>query len=270
MIAGLQGVNENGDITTLGRGGSDTSAVALAAILKCECRIYTDVDGIYNVDPRVYADAKPLKYISYEEMMEMAHLGAGVMETRAVEIGKKYGVTIFVGKSLSEVGGTYIMEKSYGLEDKLVTGISITKEILVITISNIDYVSSKVAKIFEITTACGLNINMITQNINKHNSLELSFSVAFNEKYLLDQAIEKIQKGFSSAEIDSSDDLGMISVVGVGMINNSGVAGKFFSGLSIAGINFYQVSTSEISISCSIKREFLNKAVEVTAKEFDL
>jgi aspartate kinase len=270
LIAGFQGINEEGDITTLGRGGSDTSAVALAAILRCECRIYTDVDGIYNVDPRVYPDAKLLEYISYEEMMEMSHLGAGVMETRAVEIGKKYGVIIYVGKSLCEDGGTYIMEKSYGLEDKLITGISITKEILVVTISNLEYSSEKIAKIFTVTTEFGLNINMISQNINKRNMLGISFSAPFNEKYLLDEAIEKIKKEIPEAEIDLIDNLGMISVVGVGMANNTGVASKFFSILSKEGINFYQVTTSEISMSCSIDRQCINKAVEVTAKEFNL
>ncbi|MDR1832241.1 MAG: aspartate kinase [Fusobacteriaceae bacterium] len=270
LVAGFQGINEAGDITTLGRGGSDTSAVALAASLRCECRIYTDVDGIYSVDPRIYPDAKPLSHISYEEMMEMALLGAGVMETRAVEIGKKYGVIIYVGKSLSESGGTYIMEKGYGLEDKLITGISVTKEILVASISNVAYSVQTIAKIFDITTEAGININMITQNITKDNILELSFSVAVNEKYLLDQAVEKLKKDLPRATVSFADNLGMISVVGVGMANSTGVASRFFSALSAAGVNFYQVTTSEISISCSIDRENLNKAVQVTAKAFNL
>ncbi|MDR1835402.1 MAG: aspartate kinase [Fusobacteriaceae bacterium] len=270
LVAGFQGINEEGDITTLGRGGSDTSAVALAAILRCECRIYTDVDGIYSVDPRVYKDAKPLSHISYEEMMEMSLLGAGVMETRAVEIGKKYGVIIYVGKSLSESGGTYIMEKGYGLEEKLITGISITKEILVAGISNIKYSSETIAKIFQITTDAGININMITQNISKDSILELSFSVAVNEKYLLDQAVAKLKRDLPEATISFAENLGMISVVGVGMANSTGVASRFFSALSKAGVNFYQVTTSEISISCSIDRENINKAVEVTAKAFNL
>ena len=270
LITGFQGINEDGDITTLGRGGSDTTAVALAAELKCECKIYTDVDGIYNIDPRIYSDAKPLKYISYEEMMEMAHLGAGVMEPRAVEIGKKYGVPIFVGRSLNEEGGTYIVEKSYGLEDKLVTGISVVKEILVATIVNLEHSSEKTAGIFSITEKFGLNVNMILQNINKNGKSEISFSVSYSEKNLLDNTIEEIQKIYEDVEVKIDDNLGMISVVGVGMVNNSGVAGKFFSALSNVGINFYQVTTSEISISCSIDKENINKAVEVTAKEFEI
>ena len=270
LVTGFQGINEAGDITTLGRGGSDTSAVALAVALKCECRIYTDVEGIYSVDPRVYPEAKFLDKISYEEMMEMANLGAGVMETRAVELGKKYNIPIFVGKSLSKTGGTYIMEKNIAMEDKLVTGVSITKEIIVTTISNIPFSSENVAEIFSTIDSCGLNINMITQNINKHIKVEISFSCQASEKYLLEQVTEKIKERFSTCEIELNENLGMISIVGVGMINNSGIAGKFFSVLSKNGVNFYQVTTSEISISCSIDRENIQRAVEAVGREFSL
>lgn len=270
LVTGFQGINEAGDITTLGRGGSDTSAVALAVALKCECRIYTDVEGIYSVDPRVYPEAKFLDKISYEEMMEMANLGAGVMETRAVELGKKYNIPIFVGKSLSKTGGTYIMEKNIAMEDKLVTGVSITKEIIVTTISNIPFSSENVAEIFSTIDSCGLNINMITQNINKHMKVEISFSCQASEKYLLEQVTEKIKGRFSTCEIELNENLGMISIVGVGMINNSGIAGKFFSVLSRNGVNFYQVTTSEISISCSIDRENIQRAVEAVGREFSL
>lgn len=270
LVTGFQGINEAGDITTLGRGGSDTSAVALAVALKCECRIYTDVEGIYSVDPRVYPEAKFLDKISYEEMMEMANLGAGVMETRAVELGKKYNIPIFVGKSLSKTGGTYIMEKNIAMEDKLVTGVSITKEIIVTTISNIPFSSENVAEIFSTIDSCGLNINMITQNINKYMKVEISFSCQASEKYLLEQVTEKIKGRFSTCEIELNENLGMISIVGVGMINNSGIAGKFFSVLSRNRVNFYQVTTSEISISCSIDRENIQRAVEAVGREFSL
>lgn len=270
IVAGFQGINEWGDITTLGRGGSDTSAVALAASLNCVCRIYTDVEGIYSIDPRIYPNAKFLDKISYEEMMEMANLGAGVMETRAVELGKKFNIPIFVGKTLSETGGTYIMEKNAALEEKLVTGISITKEIIVTNISNIKYSAEKVADVFTAINSCGLNINMISQNITKEGTVEISFSCQLSEKYLLDQVIEKIKTMFAEAVAEYRDNLGMISVVGVGMINNSGIAGRFFSALSRAGVNFYQVTTSEISISCSVERENIQKAVQAAAEEFCL
>lgn len=270
IVAGFQGVNENGDITTLGRGGSDTSAVALAVALKCECRIYTDVDGIYSVDPRLYSKAKFLEKISYEEMMEMANLGAGVMETRAVELGKKFNIPIFVGRSLSETGGTYIMEKNIALEEKLVTGISVTKEIIMTTISNIPFSSQNIAKIFSTIDSCGLNINMITQNLNRYMRVEISFICQASEKYLLEQVIEKVKREFPESNIELGENLGMLSIVGVGMINNSGIAGKFFSSLSNNDVNFYQVTTSEISISCSIDRENIQRAVEAVAQEFSL
>ena len=270
IVAGFQGINEKGDITTLGRGGSDTSAVALAASLKCQCRIYTDVDGIYNVDPRIYSKAKLLKEISYEEMMEMSNLGAGVMETRAVEIGKKFDIPIFVGKTLSETGGTYIMNRSTALEEKLVTGISIAKDILITTILNIPYSSEKIAEIFTAVDNYGLNINMITQNILRDGTTEISFSCQASEKYLLNQVIKRVEEIFPEADIEYREGLGMISVIGVGMINNSGIAGRFFSALSKAGVNFYQVTTSEISISCSIDREKIEQAVNAAAEEFCL
>ncbi len=270
IVAGFQGINEKGDITTLGRGGSDTSAVALAASLKCQCRIYTDVDGIYNVDPRIYSKAKLLKEISYEEMMEMSNLGAGVMETRAVEIGKKFDIPIFVGKTLSETGGTYIMNRSTALEEKLVTGISIAKDILITTILNIPYSSEKIAEIFTAVDNYGLNINMITQNILRDGTTEISFSCQASEKYLLNQVIKRVEEIFPEADIEYREGLGMISVIGVGMINNSGIAGRFFSALSKAGVNFYQVTTSEISISCSIDRGMIEQAVNAATEEFCL
>ena len=261
IVAGFQGINESGDITTLGRGGSDTSAVALAAALKCECRIYTDVEGIYSVDPRIYKNAKLLDKISYEEMMEMAHLGAGVMETRAVELGKKFNIPIFVGRSLSEAGGTYIMERDSALEEKLVTGLSVANEIIVTTISNIEYSSKKIADIFSTINSCGLNINMITQNINRNRKTDISFSCTLGEKYLLDQVVKQIKSKYPEIEIEYE---------GIGMINNSGIAGRFFSALSNAGVEFYQVTTSEISISCSVDRNLINRAVESAAIEFGL
>lgn len=269
IVAGFQGINDHGDITTLGRGGSDTSAVALAASLNCECRIYTDVEGIYSVDPRLYKNAKFLDKISYEEMMEMANLGAGVMETRAVEIGKKYDIPIFVGKTLSETGGTWIMDMNDILEDKLVTGISVTREIIVTTLSQIEYSSERIAKIFTIINEVGLNINMISQNVTNDGKAKISFSCVEGERYLLEQAITKIKQDIE-CELDYKDDMAMLSIVGVGMINNSGVSGKFFSALSKAGVNFYQVTTSEISVSCSIGRNDINKAVDVVAREFNL
>lgn len=269
FVAGFQGVNQKGDITTLGRGGSDTSAVALAASLKCECRIYTDVDGIYGIDPRIYPDAKMLSHISYDEMMDMAHLGAKIMETRAVEIGKKFGVPIFVGRSLSTTGGTYIVEKEFIMEEKMITGVSVAREIEITTLSHINYSPSAMAEIFTTLNACGVNINLIIQNL--HDGVaRISFSTVPAERYLLDKAIEKLRHIHKDMLVDVNSALGMISVVGIGMINNSGVAGRFFTALSRVGVEFYQVSTSEISISCSVPRTSIDKAARAAAEEFDL
>ncbi|MGL5722196.1 MAG: aspartate kinase [Brevinema sp.] len=269
FVAGFQGVTAEGNISTLGRGGSDTSAVALAASLKCECRIYTDVDGIYGIDPRIYPAAKMLDRISYDEMMDMAHLGAKVMETRAVEIGKKFGVPIFVGRTLSQTGGTYIVEKEYMLEDKLITGISITREIEITTLAKLNYTASAMAEIFTILNNCGVNINLIIQNI--HDGIaRLSFSSIPAERFLLDKALERIRKIQPEMIVDINSSLGMISVVGIGMVHNSGVAGRFFTALSHAGVEFYQVSTSEISISCSVPRTLIDKAAQAAAAEFEL
>ncbi|MGL5254328.1 MAG: aspartate kinase [Brevinema sp.] len=269
FVAGFQGVTADGSVSTLGRGGSDTSAVALAASLKCECRIYTDVDGIYGIDPRIYPSAKMLETISYDEMMDMAHLGAKVMETRAVEIGKKFGVPIFVGRTLSQVGGTYIVEKEYMLEDKLITGISITREIEITTLAKLNYTASAMAEIFTILNNCGVNINLIIQNI--HDGIaRLSFSTIPSERFLLDKALDKIRKIQPEMVVDVNSSLGMISVIGIGMVHNSGVAGRFFTALSQAGVEFYQVSTSEISISCSVPRTLIDKAAQAAAAEFEL
>lgn len=270
IVAGFQGINDEGDITTLGRGGSDTSAVALAASLGCPCKIYTDVDGIYSIDPRVYPKAKILNCISYEEMMEMAHLGAGVMETRAVELGKKFNVPIFVGRSLSETGGTNIVEREQILEEKLVTGISVTREIIMTNISGVEYSAKNTAEIFTLLNLQGVNVNMIVQNIDSNGDLELSFSSTASEKYLLDSAIEEMKNIFPGINAKHLDSLGMISVVGIGMVNNSGVAGRLFSALSRENIDFYQISTSEISISWSLERELIDRAVASAAREFNL
>ncbi|MGL6121170.1 MAG: ACT domain-containing protein, partial [Fusobacteriaceae bacterium] len=208
--------------------------------------------------------------ISYEEMMEMAHLGAGIMETRAVELGKKFNVPIFVGRSLSETGGTNIVEREKILEEKLVTGISVTREIIMTSISRVQYSAQTTAKIFTLLNLQGVNVNMIVQNINPDGELELSFSSTASEKYLLDSAIEEMKNIFPGINAKHLDNLGMISVVGIGMVNNSGIAGRLFSALSRMNIDFYQISTSEISISCSLKRELIDLAVASAAKEFNL
>ena len=270
IVAGFQGINEKGEITTLGRGGSDTSAVALAASLGAKCEIYTDVDGIYSIDPRVYPNAKKIKNISYEEMMEMANLGAGVMETRAVELGKKYNVPIYVGETLREQDGTLILNQNEIMEDKPITGITLNEDILMVNIQQLPYSESLVAEIFNTLGKYELNIDMISQNITPLGNLDLSFSCFKREKSLLQKAVEELSEKNKEISIEVKDDLIMISLVGIGMVTHSGVAAKVFNTLANNKIPFYHITTSEISISCTISKENKKIAIEKLAKEFNL
>ncbi|MDN5305121.1 MAG: aspartate kinase [Fusobacteriaceae bacterium] len=270
IVAGFQGVNENGDITTLGRGGSDTSAVALAAALNATCEIYTDVDGIYSVDPREYKEAKKLEKISYEEMMEMSNLGAGVMEVRAVELGKKYNIPIYVGKSLGEHNGTYIVEREQVMEQKLITGLSINENALMVNLLNLENEPKKIAYIFSELGANDVNVDMISQSMSDGNKVDISFTCPLTEEDLLDNAIELIKEHHPNIQISKKSDIIKVSVVGVGMISHSGVAAKIFDIFAENDISFYQITTSEISISFTIDKENKTKAVENIAKAFNL
>ena len=275
VVAGFQGVNEAGDVTTLGRGGSDTSAVALAAALGGKCEIYTDVDGIYSIDPRVYKDAKKLPVVSYDEMMELAFLGAGVMEPRAVELGSKYGVEIYVGKSLGEKNGTIITsvektKENKEMEQKVITGVSINENMVMVNVEEIPTNAQNVYEIFEKAEANGINIDIISQN----DVTSLHGSFAFTCPKTDIAALEKI-----GAEIEAecprtsfiiNPDITKVSVVGIGLISNIGVAAKMFRILSENDISFHQVSTSEISISLVVDEVMGKKVAELFAKEFDL
>lgn len=270
IVAGFQGINKAGDITTLGRGGSDTSAVALAASLKCECEIYTDVDGIYGVDPRVYSKAKKIDEISYEEMMEMSSLGAGIMEVRAVELGKKYSVPIYVGRTLSDKRGTRIVEKNLDMEEKLITGLGITDNIILATLKSLENTPENISIIFEALGNAGVNIDMISQTLVDNKELNLSFSCPYDEINLLDEALDNIKKVLGEVKIEEHIHFTKISLVGIGMMSHPGVAGKVFKVFAREGIIFYQVTTSEISISYAIDPKDKDRAVQALAEEFNL
>ncbi|MDX8335331.1 aspartate kinase [Candidatus Cetobacterium colombiensis] len=270
IVAGFQGVNENGDITTLGRGGSDTSAVALAAALKCECEIYTDVTGIYGVDPRVYVNAKKLDKISYEEMMEMANLGAGVMETRAVEIGKKYGVRIYVGQTLGVETGTYICDNSEIIEKKAVTGISINKNVIMVNLENFSAIPKNVATIFNNLAEHSINVDMISQNEVENVKGSIGFTCPLTDEHFLNNSLKDIKKHIPEIELTKRTGVIKISLVGIGMISNFGVAAKVFEVLSDIDAQFYQCTTSEISISLIIKESDAVKVVERLAQVFSI
>ena len=275
VVAGFQGVNEAGDVTTLGRGGSDTSAVALAAALGGRCEIYTDVDGIYTIDPRVYKKAKKLSVISYDEMMELAFLGAGVMEPRAVELGSKYGVEIYVGKSLGEKNGTIITSRektkeNKEMEQKVITGVSINENMVMVNVEEIPTNAQNVYEIFKRAEANGINIDIISQNdVTSHHG-SFAFTCPKTDIAALEKIGEEIEVKFPRTSFIINPYITKVSVVGIGLISNIGVAAKMFRILSENDISFHQVSTSEISISLVVDEVMGKKVAELFAKEFDL
>ncbi|MBP2028782.1 aspartate kinase [Acetoanaerobium pronyense] len=270
VVAGFQGINEEGDITTLGRGGSDTTAVALSAKLNSLCCIYTDVEGIYSVDPRIYKDAKKLASISYEEMMEMASLGAGVMETRAVEIGCKYKVPIYVASSSKDIGGTYIKERDKSMEEKVITGLSISSDILMVTVNNLVFNSDNIATLFEKVAKENINVDMISQTSPMDEKVNVSFTTSKDELNALNKVMKEIKDENNEIEVVIEENISKISVVGIGMMNQSGVTAQVFRILADNNIEFKQVTTSEISISYTVASSDREKAVQILAKELNL
>ena len=270
VVAGFQGMNEKGDITTLGRGGSDTTAVALAAKLRGGCHIYTDVDGIYSVDPRLYKEAKKLDDISYEEMMEMASLGAGIMEPRAVEIGCKYQIPIYVASSQHDITGTTIRGVDHNMEENVITGLSISDDVLMVTISNLEFKVENIAIVFEKLAEANINVDMISQTAPINGIVNLSFTASTDDYDVMKEVMQQLKKQYQEIDIELEDDITKVSVIGVGMLNQSGVTGKIFRILANHHISFRQVTTSEISISYTINKKDKATTVAVLAGELGL
>lgn len=268
IVAGFQGVNEAGDVTTLGRGGSDTTAVALAAVLSQRCEIYTDVAGVYTTDPRIHPTAKRLDTVSYDEMMEMSALGSKVMEMRSVELAKKYDVNIFVGKTLSSEGGTWIMDTAQAMEQKAVTSVSVVKNVLSVSIKHIPHTAG-VADIFERLSERHVNIDMISQTAFD-GEVFLSFTCPLDEEAFLEEALAELTATLPQIKIDRHTEHAKISVVGIGMRDATGVASELFATFREMGIPFYQVTTSEISISYTIQEQDVEAAVAAIAARFNL
>lgn len=269
VVAGFQGIDEHGDITTLGRGGSDTTAVALAAKLGWDCEIYTDVESIFTVDPRKCPGAKRLHRITYDEMMEMASLGAGVLETRCVEIAKKYGVKLYLGKPLEtdKTKGTYIMmENNESFESMPITGISLKEDCAMVTVTGAPGDGRCVDDVFALVASLDVNVDMISQQILA-DGVALSFSCSLDDAALLQR--EYSARGLPYA-LSVQQPLGKISLVGVGMITHSGIASRAFSVLYQNGIRYYQITTSEISISITVDVANMQKAVNMLARAFGL
>ena len=272
VVAGFQGISESGNITTLGRGGSDLTAVAIAAQLGWDCEIYTNVGCIYTMDPAVYPEAKPLAQITYEEIMELSSLGAHVIETRSVELAKKYGVKIFVGRALEKDKGkgTYIMnENNLLVEEMPITGISIQEDCAIFSIREIKNDGAAVANLFRLLGDLNINVDMISQQITGENECSISFSCSTKQADELTEAIDNNDQ-LSKMKIEKQSALAMISLVGVGMATHSGVASKVFSTLAAEKIRYYQITTSEISISVTVDLEEKIKAAIALCVAFGL
>ena len=271
LVAGFQGVDEKGNITTLGRGGSDTSAVALAAAIKAdECEIYTDVDGIYTTDPRIFKTAAKMKEISYDEMLEMASLGAGVMHSRAIEFGKKYNVKIHVRSSSEESEGTMITHEVPEMEGVVVSGATIKKDMAKISLVNVDNNPGNAAKIFACLAKSRVIINDIVQTEVSKEKANLSFTIGISDLSAAKKAIEKIKDEVNCQSVFIREDIAEISVVGVGMRSHYGVADTMFGALAKAKINIDSITTSEIRISCIVDEDQAEKALSAVCIAFEL
>ena len=276
IVAGFQGFNHDSrDITTLGRGGSDTTAVALAAALNAEvCEIYTDVDGVFSADPRVVPKARKLDSVSYEEMLELAAAGAKVINIRAVEFARRHGVTLHVRSSFTEESGTWVgsPEEGKNVEEPIIAGVAGDTSEAKITVVGVPDIPGKAAEIFTIVAGAGANIDMIVQNVSVHDTgrTDISFTLPKEDGQRAVDALNAAQKdsGFESLIYD--DHIGRLSVVGAGMRTNAGVSAQLFTALSRAGINIEMISTSEIRISVIMREEILADAVKAVHTAFGL
>ncbi len=270
IVAGFQGINENGDVTTLGRGGSDLTAVAIAGALNADkCEIYTDVDGIYTTDPRIEPRAKKIDVISYDEMLELASLGAKVMQSRSVELAKKLNVDIEVKSSFKpEVKGTLITKETPDMEKVLVSGIALDKNQARVSIFGVEDRPGISAEIFGKLADKNINVDMIVQNVGKDNKANLTFTVPQTELELTKEVLKEYEDKSESVEYD--DSIAKVSVVGVGMKSHSGVAATAFKTLAQENINILMISTSEIKISMVIDEKYGELAVRALHKAYEL
>lgn len=271
VVAGFQGADRNGNLTTLGRGGSDTSAVAVAAALKADvCEIYTDVDGVYTTDPRIVADASKIAKISYDEMLEMASLGAKVLQIRSVEFAKKYGVVVHVRSSFNDNQGTLVTKEDSDMETVLVSGVTYNKDEAKISVMRVPDEPGIASRLFLPLTEANITVDMIIQNVSHEGYTDLTFTVPRADFKKALQAVEKTSKEIGAGGVLSDEAIAKVSVVGVGMRSHSGVASKMFQVLSQEGINIQMISTSEIKVSCVIDAKYTELAVRVLHDAFGL
>ena len=273
VVAGFQGISSENRITTLGRGGSDTTAVAISATFGAErCDIFTDVEGVFTTDPRIVKNARKLDVIAYEEMLELSSLGAKVLHTRSVELAMRYGVRLQVLSSFEEKNGTLVCREDKMLESKIISGISCSKEEAKITLTGVDDKPGVAAAIFGPLSESGINVDMIIQNISENNSTDLTFSCPSSQVLAAEEAIKMASKkkeiSFKTHIIDTN--VAKVSLVGIGMRSHTGIAKKMFEALASENINILVISTSEIKISILVEQKYMELAVQTLHDAFEL
>jgi len=271
IVAGFQGINKRGDITTLGRGGSDTTAVALAAALKAhECQIYTDVEGVYTTDPRVLKEASILSHISFEEMLEMSSLGAKVLQMRSVELANRHNIPIRVLSTFSDAPGTLVTLEENIMQKRLVSGIAFSREESILSLSGVPNRAGMEGRILSMVSEANIEIDMIAQNATDKETTDFTFTVQRKDHQKTLQITQKLAEELDALSVKSNDQVAKLSLVGAGMRSHSGVASTMFKALGDAGINIQMITTSEIKISVVIEEKVLETAIQAVHDAFGL
>ena len=271
VVAGFQGVDESGNITTLGRKGSDTTAVALAAALKADqCEIFTDVEGVYTTDPNVCSSAQKIERISYDEMLELASLGAKVLDIRSVGLAKRYKVPLHVRSTFVDTEGTWVVEEEKAMESMLVSGVTYNKNEATITISKVPDKPGIASKIFMPISDAGIVVDMIIQNTRAGDLTDMTFTVPRTDFKRAMELVKKIAADIGAESVSGVEDIAKVSIVGVGMRNHSGIASTMFHVLANEGINIVMISTSEIKVSCVIEEKYTELAIRALHDAFAL
>ena len=271
IVAGFQGINEASDVTTLGRGGSDLTAVVLAAALKADmCVIYTDVDGVYTADPNIVPAARRLEKVSYEEMLELASLGAKVLQTRSVELAAKYQVPVVVKSTFQDGPGTLVVKEDADMEQVLVSGVTGDRNQAKVTVVGVPDQPGIAGKLFGQIAESSINVDMIIQNVSQDSLTDISFTVPRADLTRSMSLVQDVAKAIHARSVEVNEAIAKVSMVGVGMRSHSGVAAKMFQALSREGINIMMISTSEIKISCVVEEKYMELAIRTLHHEFGL
>ena len=271
VVAGFQGIDRENNITTLGRGGSDTSAVALAAALKADvCDIYTDVDGVYTTDPNICSNARRLDRITYDEMLEMARAGAKVLQPRSVELAKKYNVPVYVKSSFTDEGGTLVTREEKDMEKEVVAGVTYDRDQAKITVIHVPDRPGVAARLFTPLSEHNILVDMIIQNASIQGHTDLTFTVSRKDVREATRIISEVVQEVGAEKLEVDDNVAKVSIIGVGMISHSGVAARMFQTLAREGINIMMISTSEIKVSCVVEAKYTELAVTVLHDAFGL